>query len=146
MLARAFFRRKRAKAIVRRQMLFQIAKMFVGSARIARKVREEMFKKNVSGELSWLQPLSSLLSTSRVCIVERVLHVVLAPTSFFRPRCAAGFKACPEPRRTIIVVQLVTPVSQLTGGRVSESQRENTQVYFCCLIPSHVTEKRHQYG
>lgn len=47
MQARALFRRKRASAIVRRQMLFFISRAFVASARVARKIREEMRKKNV---------------------------------------------------------------------------------------------------
>lgn len=47
MQARALFRRKRAKAIVQRQMLYFVARAFVSSARVANRIREEMRKKNV---------------------------------------------------------------------------------------------------
>lgn len=47
MQARALFRRKRAKAIVQRQMLFFITKAFVASAKVAKRIREEMRKKHV---------------------------------------------------------------------------------------------------
>lgn len=47
MQARALFRRKRAQAIVQRQMLFFLTRAFVASAKVARKIREEMRKKHV---------------------------------------------------------------------------------------------------
>eukprot|EP00903_Cladosiphon_okamuranus_P016056 g14823.t1 len=46
MQARALFRRKRAQAMVQRQMLFFITRAFVASAKVARKIREEMRKKH----------------------------------------------------------------------------------------------------
>ncbi|CAM9504447.1 unnamed protein product, partial [Ectocarpus fasciculatus] len=46
MQARALFRRKRARALVQRQMLFFLARAYVASAKVARRIREEMRKKN----------------------------------------------------------------------------------------------------
>ncbi|CAM9499132.1 unnamed protein product, partial [Ectocarpus sp. 12 AP-2014] len=46
MQARALFRRKRARKMVQRQMLFFLARAYVASAKVARKIREEMRKKN----------------------------------------------------------------------------------------------------
>ncbi|CAM9950179.1 unnamed protein product [Scytosiphon promiscuus] len=46
MQARALFRRKRAQAIVQRQMLFFLTRAFVASAKVAKKIREEMRKKH----------------------------------------------------------------------------------------------------
>ncbi|CAB1100557.1 unnamed protein product [Ectocarpus sp. CCAP 1310/34] len=48
MQARALFRRKRAQVMVQRQMLFFLARAYVASVKVARKIREEMRKKNVS--------------------------------------------------------------------------------------------------
>lgn len=47
MQARARFRRRRAQAMVKRQMLFFLTRAFVASAKVARRIREEMRKKNV---------------------------------------------------------------------------------------------------
>lgn len=47
MQARALFRRKRAQAMVQRQMLFFLTRAFVASAKVARRIREEMRKKHV---------------------------------------------------------------------------------------------------
>ncbi|CBJ33282.1 C2H2 zinc finger protein [Ectocarpus siliculosus] len=46
MQARALFRRKRARKMVQRQMLFLLARAHVASAKVARRIREEMRKKN----------------------------------------------------------------------------------------------------
>eukprot|EP00752_Nemacystus_decipiens_P013794 g12246.t1 len=46
MQARALFRRVRARALVQRQMLFFITRAFVASAKVARRIREEMRKKH----------------------------------------------------------------------------------------------------
>lgn len=47
MLARVLFKRTRAKALVARQMLFYIARCFLSSARVAKRIREEMRRKHV---------------------------------------------------------------------------------------------------
>lgn len=48
MQARALFRKVKARALVQRQMLFFLTRAFVASAKVARRIREEMRKKNVS--------------------------------------------------------------------------------------------------
>lgn len=51
MQARALFRKVKARALVQRQMLFFLSRAFVASAKVARRIREEMLKKNVSREM-----------------------------------------------------------------------------------------------
>lgn len=51
MQARVRFHRKRAEAVLKRQMLFLTARAHMASARIARRIREEMRRKNVRARL-----------------------------------------------------------------------------------------------
>lgn len=69
MLMKTAYRRKLAERVVSRQMTFYIARSYMASARVARRVREEMRQKNV-------RELLRETGRGRVIVVEWLYYVV----------------------------------------------------------------------